>query len=195
VVAGEAAAWQELWTTADPVLERSIRNLRNLGPLPRSEDHRRNIALTVIERLRADDFRRLKTFLAQAEQRPDSDFWRWLSRVTTNVALDYLRADAEYTGGRRRPSSEEDEAFWVQLVSVDLHDPSFRPPLTNLLAAQRLLEVAAAALDDEQLLALRYWLCGSTFEEIAAVMELPAAKYAERLVRAALERLRRRFGG
>jgi DNA-directed RNA polymerase specialized sigma24 family protein len=96
---------------------------------------------------------------------------------------------------RSRRRSVFGQAFWVQLVSVDLHDPSFRPPLTNLLAAQRLLEVAAAALDDEQLLALRYWLCGSTFEEIAAVMELPAAKYAERLVRAALERLRRRFGG
>jgi hypothetical protein len=69
-----------------------------------------------------------------------------------------------------------------------------RPPITNLGTARELIEFAGESLDADQRAALGAWTRGDGFDEIAKALNLSGGKKdAERLVRAALERIRRRF--
>ncbi len=70
-----------------------------------------------------------------------------------------------------------------------------RPPVTNRGTAREIVEFAAHALAPEQRQALELWIGGASFDEIAAALTTSDAKAAERLVRAALERIRRHFRG
>jgi hypothetical protein len=68
-----------------------------------------------------------------------------------------------------------------------------RPPVTNKGTAQQLLRYAAGAIPDAQRRALEMWVQSESYDEIARVLELEDEAAAERMVRAAIERLRRRF--
>jgi hypothetical protein len=66
--------------------------------------------------------------------------------------------------------------------------------MTNRGTALELLRYAAGAVPEPQLAALELWTEGASYDDIARELELAAgADGAEKLVRAAIERLRRRF--
>jgi hypothetical protein len=66
--------------------------------------------------------------------------------------------------------------------------------MTNRGTAMEMLRHAGDALPPEQKRALDLWIRSATFAEIADELAMPGgAGAAERLVRAALERLRRHF--
>ena len=65
--------------------------------------------------------------------------------------------------------------------------------MTNRVTARQILKYAAGALTDEQRRAIELWSENARADEIAHAMGLASAGEAERLVRAALERLRRYF--
>jgi hypothetical protein len=68
--------------------------------------------------------------------------------------------------------------------------------MTNRGTALELLRYAAGAVPEPQLSALELWTEGASFDDIARELEVGAgAPGAEKLVRAAIERLRRRFRG
>ena len=72
--------------------------------------------------------------------------------------------------------------------------PGERPPYTNRGTALEVLRYAAGTVPEPQLSALEMWAQSASFDEIARELTLPeGATGAERLVRAAIERLRRRF--
>jgi len=178
--ASDERAWQALWSAIEPPLARIVAQPRFLGRIARRADDCRDIVVAVMARLRADDFHRLRSYLDAKRDNPRLGFFTWLRVVAKRVGVDYLRAHPEYVRGDTR---------WIDLET--LPPPSQlvgeRPPMTNRAAAQ---EVMRADLPDDQRRALELWSRGESFAEIARAL---GVDNAEKIVRAAIERLRRRF--
>jgi len=83
VVDGDGQAWQALWRAVEPTIWALTGWGRVTGPIAQREDDRRNILLEVMGRLRADDFSRLRRYLASTKHRATpSSFKTWLATVT-----------------------------------------------------------------------------------------------------------------
>lgn len=120
--------------------------------------------------------------------------WRFhlLTIVTVNVVRNYISAKL----GARNESG----ASLKQLVNtladalpLDGDEPSSRPHITTKETAQRILEFARETLAGDQLAVLAAWLKGESFDDMTSELHLHDARAAERLLRAALARLRRQF--
>jgi DNA-directed RNA polymerase specialized sigma24 family protein len=194
-VTGDEPAWKRLWSAVEPRLTQIIATPRFLGRLGQREDDRRNIVVEVLGRLRADDFRRLRIYLETRRANPSLKFMAWLRVVVKRVGIDYLRGHPDYIDRRRDPDRGSAPGEWVEAGTLPsgskLHGD--RPPVTNRGTAQQLLRYAAGAIPDVQRRALELWVQSESYEEIARVLEIESAAAAERMVRAAIERLRRRF--
>lgn len=196
VVGGDAAAWKELVTRLEPLLIELLRRSRTLGPMRHSVDDCRAVMTSVLERLSKDDYRGLRLFRPWAEAHPGKDFGDWIRIVTVNLARDHVssRLGAQRADDDGAPNKRMLNTLASQLPAGDEERIGFRPSMTEAQAARELLEYAAQALDPDQFRALRRWMDGASFAEVAAELELAAPRDADKLVRAALARLRRRFG-
>ncbi len=118
----------------------------------------------------------------------------WLRVVAKRVGIDYLRGHPDYIDRRRQPDASSPGA-WVDVGTMppDSQLGGDRPPVTTRGTAGELLRYADGAMPPEQRRALELWVAGEPYEEIARAVGLPGAAEAERAVRAAIERLRRRF--
>lgn len=194
-VAGDEPAWQRLWAAVEPRLSLIVGQPRFLGRLGKQEDDRRNIVVEVLGRLRADEFHRLKVYLETRRTNPSLKFMTWLRVVAKRVGIDYMRGHPDYIDRRRDPNRGSAPGEWVDAGTLPsgskLHGE--RPPVTNRGTAQQLLRYAAGEIPEAQRRALEMWVQSETYEEIAKTLALDDAKAAERMVRAAIERLRRRF--
>ncbi|MFT3698853.1 MAG: hypothetical protein QM831_37245 [Kofleriaceae bacterium] len=175
---GDPAAWGTFWATVEPELQAIIARPSFLGRLGQRDDDRDNIALAVMSRLRT----RLHRFLEARRTNPALEFSSWLRVVAKRCGIDYMRAHPDY---RRR------ERTWA--VPKTLPPPSQlggeRPPMTDRGTARELL--ALATRDHRR--ALELWAHGESFATIAHVLNLDSELAAHRLVRAAIERLRRYY--
>jgi DNA-directed RNA polymerase specialized sigma24 family protein len=190
---GHEAAWQGLWAAIEPPLSRIIAQPRFLGRLGQREDDRRNIVVAVMARLKADQFARLRMYLAAKQQNPRLRFLGWLRVVAKRVGIDYLRSHPDYV--RRHDANASRPGAWVDAEELPSASQIFgdRPQFTNAGTAQELLAYAAGVIPPPQRRALELWAQSETFDEIAKQLKLPNATAAERVVRAVIERLRRRF--
>lgn len=191
--AGDAAAWQALWAAIEPALSRIIAQPRFLGRLGQREDDRRNIVVAVMARLRADDLHRLRLYLDAKATNPRLRFLTWLRVVAKRVGIDYLRAHPDYV--RRHDADASRPGAWVDAGTLPPASQlvGARPPVTAKGTANELLAYAAGTIPDDHRRALELWTQSESFPEIAETLGLASAAEAERIVRAALERLRRRF--
>lgn len=189
----DEVAWQQLWAAIEPPLLRIIAQPRFLGRLGQNEDDRRNIVVAVMARLKTDGFARLRMYLDAKAQNPRLRFIGWLRVVAKRVGIDYLRAHPDYV--RRHDAGASRPGAWVDAEELPPASQIFgeRPQFTNAGTAQELLAYAAGTIPAEQRRALELWAQSETFDEIAKQLELPNAAAAERVVRAVIERLRRRF--
>jgi DNA-directed RNA polymerase specialized sigma24 family protein len=189
----DEAAWQKLWAVIEPPLSRIIAQPRFLGRLGQREDDRRNIVVAVMGRLRADHFGRLQMYLDARRANPRLRFLSWLRVVAKRVGIDYLRSHPDYV--RRHDQDASRPGAWVDAGTLPPASQIFgeRPPVTNRGTARELLQFAAGAIPDEQRRALELWAQSESFEDIAKALGFATAQEAERTVRAAIERLRRRF--
>jgi hypothetical protein len=201
VMGGDASAWKELVVQLEPLLLQLLRRARTLGPMRQNLDDCRAVMIAVLERLSKDDFRGLRLFPPWADAHPGKDFGDWIRIVTVNIARDHVSARL---GEAARPGASPDEAplnkrMLNTLASVlpgsDDQRLAFLPSMTNVQTARELLEYAARSLESAQLRALRRWMDGASFEELASELGLASPRDADKLVRAALARLRRHFGG
>jgi len=196
VVVGDVAAWKELVVQLEPLLLQLLRRSRTLGPLRHSIDDCRAVMISVLERLSKDDFRGLRLFQPWADVNPDKDFGDWIRIVTVNIARDHMTARL---GGAARDSDTPNKRMLNTLASLlpadDDNRLAFRPAMTDVQVARELLEYAARSLESTQLRALRLWMDGASHDTIASELELASPRDADKLVRAALARLRRHFGG
>jgi DNA-directed RNA polymerase specialized sigma24 family protein len=192
VIDGDELGWKRLWRALEPLLLRMLAQPRVFGRLSQREDDRRDVVVAVMGRLRADDFHRLRLYreakCADAELR----FPSWLRVVAKRVSIDHIRAHPEWM--RRTEPDASAAGRWV--ASETLPPPSRiggdRPPITNHQAAREVLEQARATVDDVQFRALELWSSGESFEDIAGAMGLGDASQAQKVVRAAIGRVRRK---
>lgn len=198
VIAGDEAAWHRLCLDILPTLEGIARKRRITGELSEREDECDTMVAAMLAALQADDWRRLRAYLASCEQHREGSFRRWLGTVAANIAHDYVRAHPEYL---RPPAgqagSQESGEFWVR------HEPmpdscaepppsSGGPDAAEAAMALRILK-RASALPPDQREALWLRLADQDDETIARRLSLPDARAADRLVRSAMGRLRRQF--
>jgi DNA-directed RNA polymerase specialized sigma24 family protein len=193
VVAGDEAAWQRLVRALEPRLHAALRRPSFLGRLSDHEDDCRNVVVDVLERLRADGFRRLRLYLDTRRERPGVSFLAWVLVVAKRAGIDYMRGHEEYVD-RRHVEAASRPGAWreIETLLADSRRHGARPPLTDRATAHQILD-EARELPAEQREALRGWLEGATFAEIADRQGLGDEREAQRAVRAALERLRRRY--
>ena len=81
VVTGDKNAWRELWTAVTPALKAVSGSWQVAGALSRREDDRRNIEVLVMERLAAEDFRRIRRYLESRDASEGGSFRAWLATV------------------------------------------------------------------------------------------------------------------
>ncbi len=199
VLGGDAAAWQELVARLEPHLMPLLRTSRTLGPLRHNIDDCRAVMTSVFERLSKDDHRALRLFQPWAGANPGKGFGDWIRIVTANMARDHV---SSRLGGAGRFADADDVPLNKRMLNTlatllpadDDNRLAFRPAMTNMQLARELLEYAERSLEGTQLRALRGWMEGATFDEIAAQLDLATPRDADKLVRAALARLRRHFG-
>ena len=195
VVGGDDAAWKELVSALEPHLSKMLRRSRTLGPMRHNVDDCRAVMLKVLERLKKDDYRGLRLFEPWSAANPEKDFGDWIRIVMVNMARDHVSARL---GARRDDEPGHNKRLLNTLASLlpdgDDHRLAFRPMITNDQLARELMEYAARELDPVQLRALRMWVEGASFEELASALDLPRPQDANKLVRAAVAKLRRQFG-
>jgi len=197
VVSGDGTAWHELVSALEPLLIRLLRRSRTLGPMRNNLDDCRAVTVNVLERLEKDDFRGLRLFQPWVEANPGKTFGDWIRIVTANMARDHVssrigqpkRADAETQLNKRLVNT-----LASFLADGDDLRLASKPSSTHVQLARELLDYAVRELDPAQFAALRRWLEGETFEELAGELGLSGPRDAERVVRAAVARLRRQLG-
>lgn len=191
--AGDEPAWQRLWAGVEPWLLKVVARPSFLGRLGQREDDRRGVVVEVMARLRARDFERLRRYLDARAENPQLAFLAWLRVVAKRVGIDYMRAHPDYVD-RRREADASRPGRWIDVAP--LPSPSRigeeRPGMTARGTAHQLMAYAAE-LPAPQQEALTRWVAGEPFADIARALDLRAPADAERVVRAVLERLRRRF--
>jgi DNA-directed RNA polymerase specialized sigma24 family protein len=195
---GDTASWRTLWEEVEPWLERMVANPRFLGRVGQRDDDRSNILIEVMARLHADGFHRLKLYVETRRTSPQLKFKSWLRVVAKRVGIDYLRGHENYRDRRRDPDRGSAPGQWVEPGALPSQSqlPGERPPVTNRGTALELLRYASGAVPESQLSALERWTEGATCDDIARELEVAGgADGAAKLVRAAIERLRRRFRG
>lgn len=191
--ASDAAAWQALWSTIEGPLSRIIAQPRFLGRLGQREDDRKNIVVAVMARLRAGENARLRQYLDARALNPRLRFLTWLRVVAKRVGIDYMRAHPDYV--RRHDENASRPGVWIDPKTLPPASQIVgeRPPVTNRGTARELLAYAAGVISGPQHKALELWAQSESFGDIATALGLGSASEAERMVRAVLERLRRRF--
>ena len=117
----------------------------------------------------------------------------WLTIVTVNVIRNYITAKL---GAPRADKSSAKQLVntFADALKVDGGEPLVRPQMTNRETANQILEYAREQLAEDQLAVLAGWLEGSSFDELATELHLGDAKSADKILRAALAKLRRQFG-
>jgi DNA-directed RNA polymerase specialized sigma24 family protein len=195
---GDATAWRDLWEDVEPWLIKLVGNPRFLGRVGQRDDDRNNIILEVMARLHADGFNRLTLFVDTRRTNPNLKFKTWLRVVAKRVGIDYLRGHQNYVDRRRDPNRGSTPGEWIEPGTLPSPSrmPGERPPMTNRGTALELLRYAAGSVPEPQLSALEMWTQSASYDEIARELEIiDGPGGAERLVRAAIERLRRKFRG
>jgi DNA-directed RNA polymerase specialized sigma24 family protein len=189
---GDSAARQRLVEQLWPFWLNRVRTRKGMRLLSHSDDHVHNVVARLVQKLLATAT--LESFVEWRRGAPQASFMQWLSQVTDNEALDYVRSVAG-----RVPAAETEEGPSRKLLlnefstSPILEELGMRPPNTELQTAQQLLQFARSRLPDEQLRVVTLWLQGDTDEEIALALNIKT--HASRsLRRAAIARLRREFG-
>jgi DNA-directed RNA polymerase specialized sigma24 family protein len=193
---GDTGSWRALWEDVEPWLEKVVANPRFLGRVGQRDDDRSNIIVEVMARLHSDGFHRLKLYVETRRTSPQLKFKTWLRVVAKRVGIDYLRGHENYVDRRRDPNRGSAPGQWVEPGTLPSPSqlPGERPPMTNRGTALELLRYAAGAVPEPQLSALELWTEGASYEDISRELEIDGgADAAEKLVRAAIERLRRKF--
>lgn len=193
---GDEDGWRDLWSHVEPRLAAVLRRRTFIRRAARPDDDARDVIVAVMARLRDQGFHRLKLYLAARRADPTLTFMRWLIVVAKRVAIDVMRAHPDYVD-RRRAAPREGSRSGTWIVSdklpADEALSAGRPPMTNRVAARQILRYAAGVLPEPQRRALAMWVENHGADEIAGALALSGPGEAERVVHAALERLRRHF--
>jgi hypothetical protein len=192
VLRGDQVAWMRLFSQYGPVVERIARTNRSMGSYRGSEDDARNVMAQVFERLRRNDYRALRMFRGWQEKNPEKAFHDWLTIVTVNVIRNYISSKLG-APSQTGESLKQLVNTLADALPIDGDELLVRPHITTKETAQRIIEYARDNLAEDQLAVLAAWLEGASLDDIVSELHLTDARAADRLLRAALARLRRQF--
>jgi DNA-directed RNA polymerase specialized sigma24 family protein len=190
---GEERAWKELWTVLEPRVHSIVRRQRLFAVrVENRSDDLRDVFVAFMGRLHANHFSRLRRYLSQRSAQPSLTFLAWASVVAKRVAIDCLRAHPDYVDTRR--SAARGPGVWIRAerLAPDRRISGGGPTLSGI-AAREIMRYAETALPALQRAALELWLGHRSDGEIARALQLGHPADAQRLVHAALERLRRHY--
>jgi len=194
---GDANAWHELWRRLSPRLTAVLRKPHVLGALHKREDPVQDVVVAVMAKLRDEEFRRLRVYLEARRGDPELTFMRWVIVVAKRVAIDRVRADPDYVDQRRSAAAAETGSGGAFIETRELPDEALlagtRLPITNRVTARQILRYAEGVLSGPQRRAVEMWAEQASSEDIARELGLEDGAEADRLVRAGVERLRRKF--
>jgi hypothetical protein len=165
--ANDEEAWQQLWQRIERPLDGAIRGF-HMCRISHDDDERRAVVLEVMARLRADDFRRLKSFLEARAKDEGLGLLPWIRVVARRVAIDHMRAHPNYVSGPRqdgvRPTGN-----WTDPKSLPPPSqlPGARPAMTRDGTAREVLEYARKVLPEEHFRAVALKMQGEEPENIA----------------------------
>lgn len=144
------------------------------------EDDARDIALRIFEKIATPTT--LQTYVDWCERHPRMRFCDWMNIVVANETRTFLRL------------SRNALRNLIYLNSSD-SQPSVRPPFTDGYLAKQLAGLfgGMGLLTERQSTALSLWLEGGSFDEVCHELGCTEAE-ARGLVRAAVARIRRKFG-
>lgn len=194
---GDPKAWPRFWLAVDPTVETIVGRFRSCGPLGRREDERRDVVVHVMERFRANDFQRLRSF-HEVLLRGDGSFRAWLSVMTRRTALNHARLHAENLGEGEGETPAQRR--WIELLplpEVLVDDVPVATRAADLADARRIQAYVKEHIPPQPQEALNLWLSGCSHAEIAAALNLeegPKGAHAAKLmVSMVVNHLRRRF--
>jgi DNA-directed RNA polymerase specialized sigma24 family protein len=207
VVDGDVAAWQRLIELLVPRIEaiaRSHGDLKRRG-LAGSADDLAEVRTGTLERLSRQHYKNLARYLAQraggAEQQAQS-FDSWLYGAVDFTVREHLR---QRFGRAPKPSSESTSAprpskrdLGTNANRID-DEPLARAIVTTLGMTNKLTVAAIMAFIDQSFApheasAMRlYYGEGNSFAELAAALNLPDERSADKLIRRLNGRLRHKF--
>jgi hypothetical protein len=90
-VQGDPGAQSELVERLWPWCLRVVRSSKSMAALARSEDHVREVAARLAEKLSKQGAHALRLFPLWKDKHPSSDFGDWMRIVVANVIRDYVR--------------------------------------------------------------------------------------------------------
>lgn len=193
ILRGDPTAWMNVFSKYGPVVVAIARTNRSMGSYRQSEDDVRNVMAAVFERLRRSDYQALRTYGPWRAANPTKQFNDWLTIVAVNVIRNYI---ARKLGAPRADKSSAKQLVntFASELKIDGDEPLVLPAMTTRESANQILEYARDHLAEDQMAALAGWLEGGSFDDIAAELGLANGRAADKLLRAALAKLRRHFG-
>jgi DNA-directed RNA polymerase specialized sigma24 family protein len=163
-----------------------VRSSQTMRARSRYEDEVHNVATLALGKI----VEGLGSYPEWRRQHPDKTLSDWLRIVATNAVRSYLRQQLGPPDEAGDVTRKNVLAEWIELDAA--REPSHRPPRTLTETARELAEYAAGHLPAIQLQALRAWLEGATFDEIADQLVV-SDEDASRVVHSAIATLRRHF--
>lgn len=193
VLDGDPDAWQRFIGRTHPLILRLCRQRTPSNALD-SEDIRRDLAQRVLDKLCADDFKRLRHFTDTRASYPNTRFASWLRVVVSNASIDYLRALPEFQRRRTDGTVHLTRLHVEPLAGHEIADDS--PGMNTQLEVARIVRCFMnPAFPENQRRALIAWLLGHDADELAEELGLDTRDEARRLLHAARQRLRRAVHG
>ncbi len=176
-IAGDDQACRALSEHLNPIWLKWIRADRRMRSFAYSDDHVKNVALKLNEKVLKPHGRGLYTYAPWRETNPGKTFEDWIRIVTANTIISYVRK--QIGSGVRAEGPSPKRLLNDFATSAGLDEVGARPKMTDAQMAQQLLRYARDKLPADQFRALSQWLQDSRVED--------------GLVRAAVARLRRQF--
>lgn len=112
VLAGDKSARSAMWAQVIQHIERTVR--LDIGPLSDDKEVRRDIAVVVLRKLEANDYRNLRAWVDRQHRGSDGcSLWGYINMVARRCAIDYARTSDRNLARRGEPF------LWVRVEPED----------------------------------------------------------------------------
>lgn len=188
VASGDASLWPDLVAKVHPLAVALCKQRRIAGG---REDLAGDCALRVLDILAASDHAALRRYCDAADRLAELSFEAWLSTIVSHAAVDVVRglpgASRRRDGGGKRV---------VELATIEPFDEHANAAtgiaVENAIELRRIISlIVSPEFPERQRRVLALWLDGHRASEIAELLDLEGSRSAEKLLRAARQRLRR----
>lgn len=190
---GDTGAQHELVESLWPSWVRQVRASKGMGAMARCDDHVREVATRVAEKIGRKGAHALRLYPLWRDKHPDSDFGDWNRIVVANTVRDYVR---EQMGSTRLDAGDLSPKRLLNELTrcAALETASVRPPFTMKQAVREVVEFAGAHLPPLQVRAVALWLEGASDADLDRELGTDPGGGRE-LMRAGVAVLRRKFAG